>query len=51
MVMFVVRSLYGIKTASKLFRTFVEVNLHEMGFEYYMDDQDVWILPGAKSDE
>ena len=42
--------IYGLKSARPSFRYFIDRKLYEIGFTLYVDDPDVWIRTGVKSD-
>ena len=46
----VVRALYGLKSASAAFRSFMASKLDDIGFKSSMADPDVWMRPAIKSD-
>jgi hypothetical protein len=48
--LFVVRALYGLKSASASFRTYMAKKLDEMGFKSSVADPDVWMRPATKID-
>lgn len=48
--MIVVRALYGLKSASASFRSFMAQKLDEMGFRSSKGDFDIWMRPATKSD-
>ena len=47
--MIVVRALYGLKSASASFRSFMAKKLDEMGFKSSKGDFDIWMRPASKS--
>ena len=49
-VFIVVRALYGLKSASAAFRSFIAKKLDEIGFNSSPADPDVWLRPVIKSD-
>ena len=49
-VFIVVRALYGLKSASADFRSFMGNKLDEIGFKSIPDDPDVWLRPAIKPD-
>ncbi len=49
-VFIVVRALYGLKSASAAFRSFMAKRLDEIGFKSTHADPDVWLRPGIKPD-
>ena len=48
--MIVVRALYGLKSASASFRSFMARKLDEMGFKSSKGDFDIWMRPASKPD-
>ncbi len=46
----VVKALYGLKSASFSFISFMAEKLTEMGFQYTLADPDVWLRAAAKGD-
>ena len=48
--MIVVRALYGLKSASASFRSFMAKKLDELGFRSSKADFDVWLRPAVKGD-
>jgi len=46
--MIVVRALYGLKSASASFRSFMAKKLDEMGFKSSKGDFDIWMRPAIK---
>ena len=46
----VVRALYGLKSASAAFRSFMAKKLVELDFRSSIADPDVWMRPAVKSD-
>ena len=48
--MIVVRALYGLKSASASFRSFMAQKLDEMGFKSSKGDFDIWMRPAVKCD-
>jgi Reverse transcriptase (RNA-dependent DNA polymerase) len=46
----VVRALYGLKSASFSFQSFMAEKLVELGFQSSLVDPDVWLLAAIKSD-
>ena len=48
-VYIVVRALYGMKSASASFRSFMAEKLDNIGFRTSIADPDVWIRPAVKS--
>ena len=49
-VFIVVRSLYGMKSASAAFRSFMAKRLDEIGFKSIPADPEVWLRPAIKPD-
>ena len=49
-VFIVVRALYGLKSASAAFRSFMAKRLDEIGFKSSHADPDVWLRPAVKPD-
>ncbi len=49
--MVVVRALYGLKSASASFRSFMAQKLDEMGFKSSNGDFNIWMRPATKSDQ
>ena len=47
-VFIVVRALYGLKSASAAFRSFMAKKLDEIGFKSSQADPDVWLRPAIK---
>ena len=48
--MIVVRALYGLKSASASFRSFMARKLDDMGFKSSRGDFDIWMRPAVKPD-
>lgn len=46
----VVRALYGLKSASAAFRSFMAKRLDAIGFKSCVADPDVWLRPAVKDD-
>ena len=46
----VVKALYGLKSASFSFRSFMAEKLVDMGFQSSLADPDVWLRPATKGD-
>ena len=49
-VLLVVRALYGLKSASASFRSFMATYLDELGFISSDADNDVWLRPATRKD-
>ena len=49
-VFIVVRALYGLKSASAAFRSFMAKRLDELDFKSSIADPDVWLRPATKAD-
>ena len=49
-IFIVVRALYGLKSASAAFRSFMAKKLDEIGFVSTQADPDVWLRPAVKPD-
>ena len=47
-VFIIARALYGLKSASASFRSFMAKKLDEIGFKSIPADPDVWIRPTIK---
>ena len=47
-IFIVVRALYGLKSASAAFRSFMAKKLDEIGFQSCPADPDVWLRPAVK---
>ena len=47
---FVVRTLYGLKRASALFRNHLADCMQHMGFVPCLDNSDLWMLANEKTD-
>ena len=48
--MIVVKALYGLKSASASFRSFMAKKLDELGFKSSKGDFDIWMRPASKAD-
>ena len=49
--MIVVRALYGLKSASASFRSFMARKLDDMGFKSSCGDFDIWMRPAVSQME
>ena len=47
-VFIVVRTLYGLKSASATFRSYMSKNLDEINFKYCVADPDFWLRPAVR---
>ena len=48
--MLITRALYGLKTSSASFRSYLAETLYELGYTPTKSDPDVWLLRAVKAD-